>query len=1417
MEPLEVRALLAGEFTDLGALGIASVYGSSVAWGDMDNDGDLDILLTGFSTSGGGRIAKVYRNDANITFTDINAGLTGVKYGAVAWGDMDNDGDLDILLAGEDSTFNPIAKVYRNNGNSTFSDLNAGLTGSYQGAAAWGDMDNDGDLDILLTGADSTLNSIAKVYRNNGNSTFTDIGAGLAGVDRSSAAWGDMDSDGDLDILLTGFDNTNTRIAKVYRNNGNSTFTDLNAGLTGVADGSVAWGDMDNDGDLDILITGRDDTGTWIPKVYRNNGNSTFTNLNSGLNGGYHGSIALGDMDNDGDLDILLTGRDNNFANSATVYRNNGNSTFTDINAGLTGVDISSAEWGDMDSDGDLDILLTGKDSSSRGKVYRNNALTVNTPPGVPTNLAAGLASASSLTFSWTAPTDSQTPAAGLSYNLRVGTTPGGSDVFSTMASSANGKRRLPDAGPIQGTSYTLKLLTPSLLYYWSVQAIDTAFAGGAFAPEVVGFAFTELGSLGPGATSGTTAWGDMDNDGDLDVLITGRDTGTTVSAKVYRNNGNGTYSEINAGLTGTVYGSAAWGDMDEDGDLDIVLTGRDSTNTSIAKVYRNNGNSTFTDLNAGLTGVEAGQVAWGDMDNDGDLDILLTGRVGNDPYAAKITRIYRNNGNNTFTDINAGLPGVYVGAVAWGDVDRDGDLDLLLAGFEGQYSLISRIYRNNGNSTFTDLNAGLTTLGSGSAAWGDMDNDGDLDLLFTGQDSSFVRSSKVYRNNGNNTFTDLNAGLTGVFLSAVAWGDSDNDGDLDILLTGRDSASAKIARIYRNNGNSTFTGLNTALIGVDYSAVAFGDADNDGDLDVLLSGLDATSVRVTRIYRNNTLIVNTPPAAPPALYTSGVSATALTFSWTASTDTRTPSAALSYNLRVGTSPGASNVFSTMASTVNGKRRLPDRGPLQGNNFTLKGLTSGQTYYWSVQAIDSSLAGSAFASEQISTPGTNSAPFMFGTAANQPVNDNASISPFASLWVVDSNNQNMFARVTILNGVVRGDFTPASATGWTRTVSGNDIKYERFYNPAANIGSIVQAAIRAFVFVPRINAIKPNTTEATAFSIFVNDGLASATNSTTTVITTSVNNAPTLGGTTANLAVNDNATVNPFIALTVNDADNQEMLISVTILNGLFRGDFTAASTSGWAVRYTTGNDITYKRYFSPQANVGAAAQAAFRALVFQPRTNAIKPGTTEATDFQVTVSDGVAPAVLGTGTRVTTTSVNNAPTIGGAVANQTMNDNQTKAVFSTLTVTDPDTQDQFVRVTITNGTARGDLTAASTIGWTRKVSGANILYERFFAAVNNNGLVVQTAIRALVFQPRTNVPVGTQETTSFTVFVNDGIANATNSTTSVNTTGVAPRLPTTAVTTTPIILLQDIETIVIPSIRRPVSNPLARLLKKAR
>lgn len=465
-------------FTDISAQ-LAGVAWSSVAWGDYDNDGDLDILLTG--NSGSGYVSKIYRNDAG-SFVDIAAPLVGVWESSVAWGDYDNDGDLDILLTGntsaEDPTPNPVSIIYRNDGG-IFVDIPASLVGVFRSSVAWGDYDNDGDLDILLTG-ESSSGHISTIYRNDGGS-FVNISASLIGVNKGSVGWGDYDNDSDFDILLTG-DRTNSSspISKIYRNDSGN-FSDISSSIQPVFISSVAWGDYDSDGDLDILLTGANSASTSISKVYQNVGGN-FVDISASLTNAYYGSAKWGDYDNDGDFDLLLTGSE--APHIAKVYRND-SGTVVDILATLEGVYTSSVAWGDYDDDGDLDILLTGTGGVAgyNAKIYRNNTAKSNTAPATPANLVAS-ASDDAVTLSWNKSTDNETAQNALTYNLRVGTAPGGTSIVSPMADLATGYRKIPALGNTNhNTRWTIKDLSPGR-YYWSVQAIDNAFAGSPFASE---------------------------------------------------------------------------------------------------------------------------------------------------------------------------------------------------------------------------------------------------------------------------------------------------------------------------------------------------------------------------------------------------------------------------------------------------------------------------------------------------------------------------------------------------------------------------------------------------------------------------------------------------------------------------------------------------------------------------------------------------------------------------------------------------------------------------------------------------------------------------------------------------------------------------------------------------------------------
>jgi hypothetical protein len=244
--------------------------------------------------------------------------------------------------------------------------------------------------------------------------------------------------------------------------------------------------------------------------------------------------------------------------------------------------------------------------------------------------------------------------------------------------------------------------------------------------------------------------------------------------------------------------------------------------------------------------------------------------------------------------------------------------------------------------------------------AWGDYDNDGRLDFLITG-----AGVSQLWRNMDSG-FTNVPIpGLPGVSFSSVAWGDYDNDGQLDFLLTGttNGSVSGVISQLWRNTG-SGFSKTSIALPGVYFSSVAWGDYDNDGRLDFLLTGATnlAPGGAFSQLWRNSLPLSNAPPAAPAALAAT-TSGDALILHWSPPVDDHTPSPGLNYNVRIGSAPGAADVLSPMALT-GGLRLVPALGNTQTRTNARYQLPPGQTYYWSVQALDTSFAASPFAAEQ---------------------------------------------------------------------------------------------------------------------------------------------------------------------------------------------------------------------------------------------------------------------------------------------------------------------------------------------------------------------------------------------------------------------------------------------------------------------
>lgn len=464
-------------FLEISNISLPSGFSTSTNWGDYDKDGDFDLLFTGSQISS--QLADIFENKGGEDFVkqgEIN--LSGVKSGSAVWGDFDNDNDLDILLSGYTIAYasGPISKIYQNKGNNTFTEFsNHSLINVGYSSNAWGDFDNDGDLDILLTGKNGKFYS--KIYENKNNS-IAETAINFKSNNLSSVSWADYDNDNDLDVLIA---------ATIYTNNSNGFFSvNNNFNLTNFDNGSSAWGDYDNDGDLDLFITG-EHINTCIAKVFRNSGNGMFEEqTHIELIGVKQSAITLGDCNNDGNLDALISGRTQEGYYSSKLYFNNGDNTFSEAkNTDLVGADNCSSLWCDFDNDNDLDILIIGYNETGLvSKLYKNNTQKKNTCPSTPKSIIAYIED-NKLYLSWSKSYDNETPQLGLTYNLRIGTSTGGCEIMSGHALS-NGKRTIVDMGNVQhNTSWVINLPSPvPQKIYYSVQAIDNGFLASEWSPE---------------------------------------------------------------------------------------------------------------------------------------------------------------------------------------------------------------------------------------------------------------------------------------------------------------------------------------------------------------------------------------------------------------------------------------------------------------------------------------------------------------------------------------------------------------------------------------------------------------------------------------------------------------------------------------------------------------------------------------------------------------------------------------------------------------------------------------------------------------------------------------------------------------------------------------------------------------------
>ena len=341
----------------------------------------------------------------------------------------------------------------------------------------------------------------------------------------------------------------------------------------------------------------------------------------------------------------------------------------------------------------------------------------------------------------------------------------------------------------------------------------------------------------------------------------------------------------------------------------------------------------------------------WGDYDNDGDEDVLIGGTGLDGP----LTKVYKNS-NGIFSEdiaVSSALTDLTEGEYHWVDYNNDGQLDIFITGNTGN-SLLSRLYKNN-NGTFSAIGSGISGVKNGSSNWIDYDQDGDLDLLLTGDDGA--NKISILYNNLNGVFVNASAGITGVHLSSSSWGDIDNDGDLDLVISGH-TGDGPIMEYYQNK-KGTLSKMNDAFTANSLSVNSIVDYDNDNDMDILVSG-STSSGNIFKSYKNFISTKNLPPAAPVFL-SSIVMQDSVTVYWRRGSDPSTLRKGLSYGVRVSKTRNGDEIYSVKANDTGKRKTLGMGNVLQDTLKHLNGLKDGK-YFWSVQSIDNNYTGSSFSS-----------------------------------------------------------------------------------------------------------------------------------------------------------------------------------------------------------------------------------------------------------------------------------------------------------------------------------------------------------------------------------------------------------------------------------------------------------------------
>ncbi|MFZ5971469.1 MAG: BspA family leucine-rich repeat surface protein [Bacteroidota bacterium] len=759
---------------------------------DFDHDGDMDIITA--IDAPVSDLTEVWINNGNHEFCDQKIG----EYKNVEVYDIDGDGDFDSFGTGGNATYVNWYRNEGNGGNPTEISIQSGLINSL--SLAGGDLDSDGDVDVVAVTEILFLGNRLVWYRNNGGGNFSSstLLAGLpvpVGSD-SYLYQVDINRDGAMDILAYW---ANPRELVWYENDGSETFT-THLVTTTAEEQRLSTADLDQDGDLDILATSTSSTAelSW----YENDGNENFTFRSIALSPGTSGLRSVKSVDIDGDTDLDLVA-------GPYWFENDGSQNFSQyvITPGLAnsaGGSLFShgVNYGDMDGDGDMDLLTHG--FVGNGFRWQENGRFMSVTSTTPGNASHNVPTTSSITMSFDQPIDNATlntdniSVMSVSRGIVSGTFSGGGTNSVTFNPTTN---FLP--GEKIEVAITNKVLSLSghnleITYGFDFRVQTAASANPAFTASSI----VTHGSLASGLDVG-----DVDGDGDLDVV-----TCSSTELFWHQNNGSGTFTTIPITATGTPL-DVSITDYDRDGAMDILVGV-----SGFSYVHINDGNENFTEIQI-FSVIGTNQLT--DVNRDGDTDVVAAGWLD----------------RNCDTFASATLPAPGAGtqlARQAADLDNDGDIDFVNSRSTGSTYLLNDGYLNYSLNSIEAVNTTYSDLV-------DLDGDGDLDALNVLTNSSIV----WYENNLTTVSANFGSRNTIGALSGnprrVIASDIDGDGDADVVAISRTDDQVVWYENRLNEVSADFSAANALpSISDGPHLLEVADLNGDGRMDVVvLSNVD--------------------------------------------------------------------------------------------------------------------------------------------------------------------------------------------------------------------------------------------------------------------------------------------------------------------------------------------------------------------------------------------------------------------------------------------------------------------------------------------------------------------------------------------------------------------------------------------------